>query len=111
MPASTLVSTALTFSKAVTRACLNTASASLSARISKSPGRAQLSAGASTTLYNPYEIFGEKLMARLPGSVHGVVVQITTEAPQSLKLKARAVALRSAEDSRSTVATGNFTHT
>jgi hypothetical protein len=52
-------------------------------------------------------------MARLPGSVHGVVVQITTQAPcrrwmRSLALATLASKTRSPQPEPTT---GNFTHT
>ena len=48
-------------------------------------------------------------MARLPGSVQGVVVQITIEA--SLTAVMMAAADESLDDKSSACATGNFTHT
>jgi hypothetical protein len=46
---------------------------------------------------------GEKLIARLPGIVHGVVVQITRAAVATLRLKSDVPA--------ADIRTGNFTHT
>jgi len=59
----------------------NDSSASLSAKISFSPGCGPKSFSAAVTSKRPYSIRGEKLTARLPGMVQGVVVQITTDAP------------------------------
>ncbi len=99
MPVSSSALTLPICLNAVTRACRNASTARFSARISLSPTLVQFSAGASVTSNRPYLIFGEKLIARLPGSVQGVVVQMTTAAP----LRSGAAA--------AVETTGNFTHT
>src|SRR5215469_1385000 len=93
------------------RACLNTSAESLSARISRSPVRSQFPSGAAVTSYRLYFILGEKEMARFPGSVQGVVVQMTMDA----LLRAPRKPFGSSEWGIILVAdahfTGNFTHT
>src|SRR5690349_5717623 len=60
-------------------AVLATSSASAVARTRRSPTTAELPSATAKTLKTPYSMSGPYAMARLPGRVHGVVVQITME--------------------------------
>ncbi|MNZ97274.1 hypothetical protein D3C78_1165020 [compost metagenome] len=81
MAASSSVLTSRTSLK-VSFALAAASSASFLAKISFSPGCGPKSFCALSTSKRPYSTREENAMARLPGMVHGVVVQMTTETPE-----------------------------